>query len=50
MSIFFEMFTEALPPPVYETDEVASHPSREAKTPSILDVTSFSAVSGDAPW
>ncbi len=49
MSILLEIFTDALPPPLYETDDVASHPSSEARIPSILEVTSFSAVLGDAP-
>ena len=49
MSVFFPKVTDTLPTPLEETDVTFLHPSKPARTPSILDVTSDSSDSDEAP-
>ena len=48
-SVFLGKVTEAVPDPFLDTDEVPVFPESPDMTPSILDVTSASTISGDAP-
>ena len=49
ISVRLLKFTEALPYPREDTDDVPLQPVRRAIIPSIFDVTSVSTISGEAP-
>ena len=49
ISVRLLRFTEALPYPSDDTDDVPVQPVRRAIIPSIFEVTSASTISGEAP-